>query len=93
MSITYVTPDELTALAALDDRQHEVLAYSITADNQEAEIDRLKGEAQVMARLLAAALEVLQTIEPESAPEDEQLALLRGKMWSVLLTVQQRPGK
>jgi len=39
-------------------------------------ITRLKGEAKVLRDLLALALDVLQTIVPESAAEDESLDAL-----------------
>jgi len=43
-----------------------------------------------MVGLLTEAVEVLQTIEPECAAEDESLTRLRGDIWAVLTTVAKR---
>ena len=42
-------------------------------DTLNADTARLKGEAKVLRDLLALALDVLHTIAPESAAEDESL--------------------
>ena len=42
-------------------------------DTLNADTARLKGEAKVLRDLLALALDVLHTITPESAAEDESL--------------------
>lgn len=55
-------------------------------------ITRLQGEAAVMVGLLTEAVVVLQTVEPESATEDESLTRLRGDIWAVLTAVARRGG-
>lgn len=47
-------------------------------------ITRLQGEATVMLRLLALALDVLDTIEPECATEHENLEDLTDQIEAVL---------
>jgi hypothetical protein len=55
-------------------------------------IARLQGEAKVMVSLLAGAVAVLQTIEPECATESEDLNQLREGIWAVLSAVAKRGG-
>lgn len=43
--ITHITPRESAIAAIAADYQHEALAYSITVDNQEDQLNRLQGEA------------------------------------------------
>ena len=91
--ITNITPRESAIAAIASDYQHEALAWSITADNlEQSTITRLKGEAAVMVGLLTEAVVVLQTVEPESATEDEGLTRLRGDIWAVLTAVARRGG-
>lgn len=91
MSILQITPRE-SALAAIDtDYRHEALAWSVTAENlEQATITRLQGEAAVMVGLLTEAVAVLQTVEPESATEDESLTQLRVDIWAVLVAMANR---
>lgn len=51
-----------------------------------SEISRLQGEAKVLRALLTQALDVLQTIAPESAPEDEALDQLTTDITHALIT-------
>lgn len=75
--ITHVSDVELQLQQALADARHEALAWSVTAENLEAAVQRLQGEAGVMTGLLAQAVVVLQTVEPECATESEGLTCLR----------------
>ena len=51
---------------------------------QRKQIDTLKGEAKVLRDLLALALDVLHTIAPESAAEDESLDALTTSITAAL---------
>ncbi len=62
----------------------------LTKTEADETIARLHGEARVMVGLLTEAVEVLQTIEPECAAEDESLQRLRGDIWAVLTAVAKR---
>jgi hypothetical protein len=55
-------------------------------------VQRLQGEAGVMTGLLAQAVAVLQTVEPECATESEGLTRLRTDIWAVLTAVARRGG-
>ena len=70
-----LTHDELFAGIMLQRKQIDTL-NSDTA--------RLKGEAKVLRDLLALALDVLHTIAPESAPEDEALDALTTSITAAL---------
>lgn len=70
--------------------RYEARAWSVTDENLELTVARLKGEAAVMLRLLTDAVGVLQTVEPECSTEDETLTRLRGDIWSVLVDASQR---
>ena len=71
---------------------HEATAL-LTLHEAMAQIERLQGEARVMTGLLAEAVAVLQTIEPECATEDERLTRLRGDIWAVLTAWAKRGGE
>ena len=76
-----------------DDRESMPLYTADQAHGIYAPITtRLQGEAAVMVGLLTEAVAVLQTIEPESATEDESLTRLRGDIWAVLVAVANRGG-
>ena len=91
--ITTITPRESVLAAIASDYQHEALAWSVTSENlEQSTITRLQGEAKVMVSLLAGAVAVLQTIEPECATEAEDLNQLREGIWAVLSAVAKRGG-
>ncbi len=56
------------------------------ATTANSEISRLTGEAKVLRALLTQALDVLHTIVPESAPEDEMLDQLTTDITHALLS-------
>lgn len=56
----------------------------ITKTEADETITRLHGEAQVMLRLLAKALDVLYTIDPDCATEHETLEDLTDQIEAVL---------
>ena len=56
----------------------------ITKTEADESITRLHGEAQVMLRLLAKALDVLYTIDPDCATEHETLEELTDQIEAVL---------
>lgn len=72
--------------------RYEARAWSVTDENLEQTVQRLQGEAGVMTGLLAQAVAVLQTVEPECATESEGLTRLRTDIWAVLTAVAKRGG-
>lgn len=90
--ITYISHTEQAQTAALTDAHYEIRAFGLRMDNDGDTIARLQGEASVMTGLLAEAVAVLQTVEPECAAEDEQLTRLRTDIWAVLTAVAKRGG-
>lgn len=67
-----MTESEITSLRQdMEVLTHDELFMGIML--QAKQINTLKGEAKVLRDLLALALDVLHTITPESAAEDESL--------------------
>jgi len=74
-----MTENEITSLRQdMEVLTHDELFVGIMLQRKQidtfaADTARLKGEAKVLRDLLALALDVLHTIAPESAAEDESL--------------------
>ena len=68
----------------IDQLKVDLLAALIDKENAATTITRLQGEAKVMLTLLAKALEVLDTIDPDSATEHESLEELTDAIEAVL---------
>ena len=71
---------------------HDQCACEVRMKTDAAIITRLQGEARVMLDLLSEAVAVLDTIEPECAPESESLDRLKYEIRAVIGTVAKRGG-
>lgn len=68
----------------IDQLKVDLLAALIDKENAATTITRLQGEAKVMLHLLALALDVLDTIDPDCATEHESLEELTDAIEAVL---------
>lgn len=68
----------------IDQLKVDLLAALLDKENAATTITRLQGEAKVMLILLALALDVLDTIDPDSATEHELLEELTDAIEAVL---------